>query len=1622
MSLKSSYDKIHDEPYINAKFSPPGLGVPNTSSSANINKKRKKERSVSKRKPPMPNLAGGYSLNQSNSQDSIYQTHNNNSIHNDSYLNPRYLGDTKKNISAPIFSDKDCTEIRYKDYGPEINSLKISSVALCPNQLYLFIGDNTGNLYQILSFKNKIEKVFKKAHDSKISCLAITHNNKHLFSADVNGNLKQLSVKYKKIIYDYGKIFKSNITGLYVSEDSEYLFAVCGKNQLKQFAIKHHSLFRYYGKIHKALVKQIAFTCDNLYFFACDVNGYLKQYSITGSLLRDYGKITNNSIHSMICSEDSKYLFLGENLGGLKQIDIENLCQYKDYGTVWAYGEIDYQIRSTDGRYIFVANFMGNLMQLSLDSQENLEELNKHQHLYNKDIDTMDNTLKVRFNLSNNFYKRRDFGQIHCPNVKSIQICGEYQILLSINLDENVRQIAIILNDDEDYARDTWEIANIMNYNSSSMMTNEAFTNNTEILMSQDNKEIENEVNKMYLGNQITKQFQDISKKLNQIDNLQDEPNVNDANYNSDITNNRIVHHEDSEIPLIGQMYMKDEEKKYQKEVNFVSQSNRSPKQDSSDNSKKNSKRNILTENEQTTVDFIGYSVKIKPIEDINKRLFQIEEKVAQVISISNKNCEKIHITDAKLNNIESLLGKLLTKVNENKIRKSILNEQKEYVDMVQKDFQQLTNSIEHKLKKNNSRSRENPKGSENKNETIEKNSEEKGLKCSYETNINLHKSKKRNVSFDKKQNTASSKDQQKALSKEKRKDSYEKDTKKQSKEVKQFTKKSNNNSYFSQHSQKSCENSPMQSKDKSRDRNKFKGNSKNLKDMSTDSNAQSTHLRKSYEHNDVINKIQSLIKQSQSNVPRKSQDLGNKNLGKEENTPINPKPENYSSVQEEYNLLNSHSNQKNFLSLREIHIDDGGEKLAANFNEIVQNESDRIPDKTFKRIQLVVNDVNNMQNTNNRINYMTNKIEANQKIQGASQNNSSELNKYNQNLDVPEYVEGSQNDMDVYNKDESSEEINQRANMNTSDLETYANDVENNYKMFRDTKINNEQVGAFKLLDKVNVQASLESNLMQVEISSTSHFNKIDLNEVNASSQIVELPAEPNQNSDVIYRVDNLVKKYLKSSHRDRNSSPGNESKKSEEGRQIKQHIKERPRNTSNEGISHIKKESRDPEGPHNTRKRIISYQNSVEQSNDSQENLNSFSLQKNSNTKHNIKRIVKHFTENQRVFSDSPVISKDFTYKYSNNYNINQTSPNERSRQEGSPKQGFVVCEYCGYEVKESYLEMHINNVHRKINELNHNYGHYRNKSEVESLGVMKFLDHKDLEIERDEPASIIKREGSPMAVATKMNPNTIKPSPNNRSNSFSSFEYNRQLFKSSDKKDHDNYDDNIKISINDFNQRDSQKNNQSIRNSHKSASKNKEDNNHYVVNLHIDDRRNPTKLLQTKAESEVSLNKNSLKNSNNNSSNNIHGDTGITLNVLNYMNDRVKQQKPNLKQNISQKNQIRYYTADNNEATHQVKNNETEYVKGMYSNVSGKKDFGNRRSIKDLACDQIDILNSPENIQKISYNRKGETLSKKISLLEESPVNIEEIRRARKLAEKNASQERKFIDNKNKKKHML
>ena len=94
------------------------------------------------------------------------------------------------------------------------------SLAKTSDNLYLFSGDEGGNIHQWSIINNELVKIYQKTHKQAISSIVVTPDNQYFFSADNQGHLVQWLIKDNRLIKDFGNIHKFAIN-MVVTVDSK---------------------------------------------------------------------------------------------------------------------------------------------------------------------------------------------------------------------------------------------------------------------------------------------------------------------------------------------------------------------------------------------------------------------------------------------------------------------------------------------------------------------------------------------------------------------------------------------------------------------------------------------------------------------------------------------------------------------------------------------------------------------------------------------------------------------------------------------------------------------------------------------------------------------------------------------------------------------------------------------------------------------------------------------------------------------------------------------------------------------------------------------------------------------------------------------------------------------------------------------------------------------------------------------------------------------------------------------------------------------------------------------------------------------------------------------------------
>merc|ERR1711988_294622 len=99
-----------------------------------------------------------------------------------------------------------------------------------------------------------------------------------------------------------------------------------------------------YGKIFEAkespigtsAIRTIKSTPDSKYFFVSNEFGHLKQFDLASqTLVKDYGVVHSDSLTAMTITRDGKWLYTTSISGEMKKWDIARQSVVKDFGKIY---------------------------------------------------------------------------------------------------------------------------------------------------------------------------------------------------------------------------------------------------------------------------------------------------------------------------------------------------------------------------------------------------------------------------------------------------------------------------------------------------------------------------------------------------------------------------------------------------------------------------------------------------------------------------------------------------------------------------------------------------------------------------------------------------------------------------------------------------------------------------------------------------------------------------------------------------------------------------------------------------------------------------------------------------------------------------------------------------------------------------------------------------------------------------------------------------------------------------------------------------------------------------------------------------------------------------------------
>lgn len=131
-----------------------------------------------------------------------------------------------------------------------------------------------------------------------------------------NGYLKLVSVEeFLTLKNGPPKVMQCSTENFYYTDSDSTLYC----NSIDSLTQENLDL----GKISKFSVYKMCITYDGLWLFISAGNGHLIKFSTTtNQIAHNFGKILQRSIRSMTVSRDSKYVFVCDSKGFLKQFHV----------------------------------------------------------------------------------------------------------------------------------------------------------------------------------------------------------------------------------------------------------------------------------------------------------------------------------------------------------------------------------------------------------------------------------------------------------------------------------------------------------------------------------------------------------------------------------------------------------------------------------------------------------------------------------------------------------------------------------------------------------------------------------------------------------------------------------------------------------------------------------------------------------------------------------------------------------------------------------------------------------------------------------------------------------------------------------------------------------------------------------------------------------------------------------------------------------------------------------------------------------------------------------------------------------------------------------------------------
>jgi len=182
-----------------------------------------------------------------------------------------------------------------------------------------------------------------------VTGMAVSNDRKTLITLGSFGEVDLLNAQTGAMIKSVAPSLDSPDGGyMDLTKDNKYILKAGYPGQVKQFEFPSGKVVKDYGKIFEAkespigtsAVWTIKSTPDSKYFFVSNEFGHLKQFDLTNqTLVKDYGVVHSDSLTAMTITRDGKWLYTTSISGEMKKWDIAKQSIVKDFGKIYEKGQ-----------------------------------------------------------------------------------------------------------------------------------------------------------------------------------------------------------------------------------------------------------------------------------------------------------------------------------------------------------------------------------------------------------------------------------------------------------------------------------------------------------------------------------------------------------------------------------------------------------------------------------------------------------------------------------------------------------------------------------------------------------------------------------------------------------------------------------------------------------------------------------------------------------------------------------------------------------------------------------------------------------------------------------------------------------------------------------------------------------------------------------------------------------------------------------------------------------------------------------------------------------------------------------------------------------------------------------